>query len=160
VASDPALDVELTSTTGQTHPLAAWLTNFPLALVVVDPYTLESSWILDTAVRLFDFFRAADCRVAWLSTASSDDTKRFLGPLADTNLAFADADRALVKSLELATVPAFVAIRQDGSLLGACEGWDPHEWRALADKLSKLTGWTKVVLPAKGDPSAYPGTAA
>lgn len=160
VASDPSLDVELVSTTGQTRPLGNWLTNFPLALVLVDPYTLESSWILDTAERVFDFFRAADARVGFVATAHVDDTKTFLGPLAERNLAFADGDRLLVKSLGLATLPAFVVIRQDGSLLGAAEGWDPTTWKALADQLSKLSGWTKVVLPAKGDPAAYPGTPA
>ena len=36
---------------------------FHLAIVVLDPYTYESSWILDTATRVLRNFAAADCRV-------------------------------------------------------------------------------------------------
>ena len=34
-------------------------------------------------------------------------------------------------------LPAFVVIRQDGSLLGAAEGWDPPAWHAVAEDLSR-----------------------
>ena len=46
VASTVALDLNLTTITGETRPLHEWVTTFHLASVVLDPYTNESSWIL------------------------------------------------------------------------------------------------------------------
>ena len=63
-APDPALDLEQLS--GEIRPLSDWLTIFPLVLAVIDPYTHESAWLLATIRRIFQNFRGADCRVAWL----------------------------------------------------------------------------------------------
>lgn len=160
MATAPSLDVDITDLTGATRSLSDWLTTFPLALVVVDPFTYESSWILDTARRLFVEYAQADVRLAFLVTADLDGTRQFLGPLAEEALAFADADRQLVKSLDLATLPAFVAIRQDGQLIGAAEGWDPDTWRDVTENLSDLLSWHRPAIPGPGDPLPYPGTAA
>ncbi|HEV8299244.1 MAG TPA: hypothetical protein VGQ20_18180, partial [Acidimicrobiales bacterium] len=110
--------------------------------------------------RIFAIYRGADCRVAWLVTGPADAANEFLGPLADDYLAFVDPGRAVVRSLGLSTLPAFVVIRQDGSLLGAAEGWDPPAWRAVAEDLTRLTSWSLPSIPAAGDPIAYPGTPA
>jgi hypothetical protein len=160
VATAPPVDVELGSASGETRPLADWLTTFPLALAVVDPYTHESAWLLDTVARLFRVFRDADCRVAWLVTGSADDAKRFLGPLGDEFLSFCDPDRTFVKALDLVTLPALVVIRQDGSLLGAAEAWEPSAWNAVVEDLTKMTSWSRVSVPGPNDPVAYPGTPA
>lgn len=160
MATAPLADVTLASAAGDARPLGEWLTTFPLALGVIDPYTHESAWLLDTIARILDVYRGADCRVAWLVTGPADAAKQFLGPLGEQFLTFVDPDRALVKSLDLATLPAFVVIRQDGSLLGAAEGWDPPAWRAVAEDLTRLTSWSLPVIPASGDPVAYPGTPA
>jgi hypothetical protein len=160
VATAPSTDVELAATTGDAGPLANWLTTFPLALGVIDPYTHESAWLLKTIARIFAIYRGADCRVAWLVTGPADAANEFLGPLADDYLAFVDPGRAVVRSLGLSTLPAFVVIRQDGSLLGAAEGWDPPAWRAVAEDLTRLTSWSLPSIPAAGDPIAYPGTPA
>lgn len=154
------MDVEITSVHGESRPFGDWLTTFPMVLAVVDPYTHESAWILKTIRSIFANYSGADCRVAFLSTADSAGTKQFLGPLAEEYLAFADPDRAVVKTLELATLPAFVVVRQDGSLLGAAEGWVPAEWRALCEDLTEMTSWSRPTIPGAGDPSAYPGTPA
>jgi hypothetical protein len=160
VANAPSVDVELTSTASESRPLADWLTTFPLALAVVDPYTHESAWLLDTVARIFRVFAGSDCRVAWLVTGPREDAVRFLGPLGDEFLTFTDPDRALVKSLDLTTLPALVVIRQDGSLLGAAEGWDPPAWNAVAEDLTRLTSWSRISIPVAADPVAYPGTPA
>jgi hypothetical protein len=157
-APDPSIDLEHVS--GEARPLSDWLTMFPLVLAVIDPYTHESAWLLTTIRRIFETFRGADCRVAWLVTADRDGAKQFLGPLADEFLTYIDPHRTLVKSLELAVLPSLVILRQDSSLLGAAEGWDPATWRPLAEELSELTSWSKPTIPAKGDPVAYPGTPA
>jgi hypothetical protein len=160
VANAPSVDVELLSTTAGSRPLADWLTTFPLALGVVDPYTHESAWLLDSIARIFRVFAGSDCRMAWLVTGPPEDAVRFLGPLGTEFLTFADPDRALVKSLDLQTLPAFVVIRQDGSLLGAAEGWHPPAWHDVANELTKLTSWSRIAIPGPGDPIAYPGTPA
>ena len=160
MATAPSVDVELASIGGETRPLSEWLTTFPLALGVVDPYTHESAWLLDTIARIFRIYRGSDCRVAWLVTGPTDAARTFLGPLADDFLTFADPDRDVIKSLSLATLPAFVVIRQDGSLLGAAEGWDPPTWRTVTDDLTELTSWSRLALPAPSDPVPYPGTPA
>ncbi len=160
VAKAPSTDIELTSLSGSERALDQWLITFPMILVVVDPYTYESSWILDTARRLFLEYRAADCRTAFLSTADVDGTRSFLGPLADEFLAFADPDRAVVAELGLELLPAFVAIRQDTKIVGAAEGWNPQEWDQVTDDFSELLGWNSPPVPVNGDPAAYPGTPA
>jgi len=160
VAEAPSIEIEITDLTGTSRSLSEWLTTFPLALVVVDPFTYESSWILDTARRLFGEYAAADVRLAFLVTADVEGTRRFLGPVVDEALAFADRDRDLVRSLGLETLPALVAIRQDGQLIGSAEGWDPDSWRTVTEQLSELLSWHRPVLPGPGDPLAYPGTAA
>ncbi len=158
VATAPSIDVELASVRGEARPFGNWLTTFPLVLVVVDPYTHESAWILKTAQRVLENYAGADCRVAFLATADAAGSLEFLGSLADEFLAFADPDRAVVKSLSLTVLPALVVVRQDGSLLGAAEGWVPEEWRALCEDLTRLTSWSRPNVPAAGDPPAYPGT--
>jgi hypothetical protein len=157
-APDPALDLELLS--GEARPLSDWLTMFPLVLAVIDPYTHESAWLLPTIRRIFETFRGADCRVAWLVTADREGAQQFLGPLAEEFLTYIDPHRTLVKSLGLSVLPSLVVLRQDGSLLGVAEGWDPTTWRPLAEELARFTSWSKPTIPAKGDPVAYPGTPA
>ena len=149
VATAPSIDVELASVRGEARPFGNWLTTFPLVLV---------AWILKTAQRVLENYAGADCRVAFLATADAAGSLEFLGSLADEFLAFADPDRAVVKSLSLTVLPALVVVRQDGSLLGAAEGWVPEEWRALCEDLTRLTSWSRPNVPAAGDPPAYPGT--
>ena len=48
MATNPPPDLVLTPLGGESRPLQEWLTTFHLASVVLDPYTNESSWILDT----------------------------------------------------------------------------------------------------------------
>ena len=49
MASNPPLDLTLTPIQGEGRTLEQWLTTFHLVSVLVDPYTNESAWILDTA---------------------------------------------------------------------------------------------------------------
>ena len=86
---------------GEPRTLDGWLTTFHLAVVILDPYTYESAWLLETAGRILDNFREADCRIAFVVTADADDAREFLGPWAQRILTFADPDRDLVKALGL-----------------------------------------------------------
>ncbi|HJP16303.1 MAG TPA: hypothetical protein QF762_04975 [Acidimicrobiales bacterium] len=159
VVTNPDLDIQLHPVSGDPRPLKEFLTNFPLAVVALDPYTHESSWILNTARRVLSNFRGADVRVAYLVTGTdSAGAQRFLGSLAEEIFALADPDRSLVRSLGVSNVPAFIVLKQDGTVLDAAEDWDPESWRGVAEKLSDLTSWSRPEFPAEGDPAPYAGT--
>ncbi len=140
--------------------MSEWLTTFHLATVVLDPYTNESSWVLPTARRILDALRGSDARVNFLVTADEDDTRAFVGPLADEFLVFSDPDRLAVKALGLETLPAFVFIRVDCTVPAAAEGWDPVAWRGVAEAISEVTAWRVPDIPAPTDPGAFHGTPA
>jgi hypothetical protein len=160
VPTDPAGDVPLTHLSGVELPLDDWLTTFHLAVVVLDPYAYESAWLLETAGRIMQQFIGADARVGFVVTASPDDAKQFLGPWADRLFVLCDPDKAFVKSLGLQSLPAFVHLGIDGSLLGSVEGWDPGAWREVVDNLAKAMSWKAPHIPAPGDPRPYEGAPA
>jgi hypothetical protein len=153
-------DLELAALEGKSRPIGAWVTTFHLVTAVLDPYTPESAWLLPTVARIFRVYDEADCRVAITVTCSIDEARQFLGPYAEEFLAFADPERDLVKSLGIETLPALVHIRQDLSVAGAAEGWDPDEWREVTERLSSALAWSRPVVPAPTDPRAYAGTPA
>jgi hypothetical protein len=160
VATDPPADLTLTPINGEPRTVEEWLTTFQLAVVVLDPFTNESAWLLETAGRVLLHFTEADCRVAFVVTGTSDEARLFLGPWADKVLTFADPDRTAVKALGLNELPAFLQIRGDLHVPAAAEGWDPAEWREVAAALAKNMSWSTPQIPALGDPSAYAGAAA
>ncbi|MBK9180608.1 MAG: hypothetical protein IPM45_13800 [Acidimicrobiales bacterium] len=157
---DPPADLALTPLHGRARTVQEWLTTFHLALVVLDPYTNESAWILPTASRILREFAQADCRTAWLVTAEADDTRAFLGPLADELLAFCDPDRVAVRALGLDRLPAFLHLDMAGHVVGSAEGWDPPAWKAVADELADLMSWATLLVPAPRDPAPFAGTPA
>ena len=158
--TDPPADLSLAPINGEARTIDEWLKTFQLALVVLDPYTNESSWILETAGRILRHFTGADCRVAFVVTASADDARQFLGPWAERLLTFADPDRAVVQALGLGEIPAFVQIRGDRKVVASAEGWDPYEWRAVAESLAAAMSWSAPLIPLQGDPSPYAGSSA
>jgi len=131
---------------------------FHLAIVVLDPYTYESSWILDTSTRILRNFAAADCRVAFLVTADEADAQTFLGPLVPEFLVFFDADRDAAKGLGLTQLPAFVHVNQNHAVEAKAEGWQPDEWRRVAENLATRMSWARPVIPAAGDPTPFEGS--
>lgn len=158
MATDPSGDLTLAPLTGEPHTLREWLTTFHLVVVALDPYTHQSAWLLETAGRILEVFDQADCRVAWLVTCSPDEARQFLGPWADEILTFTDPDRAVVKGLGLQTLPAYVHIASDGSIVSSVEGWDPAGWREANDRLATMMSWRAPIIPAAGDPAPYEGT--
>ena len=153
-------DLSLKPLDGEARALEEWLTTFHLASVVLDPYTNESSWILKTAVRILEGLRGSHARVTLVLTASDDDARKFLGPLAEQFLVFCDPDRAFVTALGLTQLPAFTFIRVDGEAVATAEGWNPAEWRAVADAVTATTKWRSPLIPAAGDPGPFAGSAA
>lgn len=153
-------DVQLTALGGEERTIEEWLTTFQLLTVVVDPYTHESAWILETAGRLLSHFQDADCRVAWTVTADEKDTRTFLGPWGERFLTFADPGRVLVKALSIERLPALVYVRQDLAVVGQAEGWDPDEWEHIGALVGKVNSWSHPTLPKAGDPGAFEGSPA
>ena len=144
----------------EARPLEEWLTTFHLATVALDPYTNESSWILPTATRILEGLRGSDARVNFLVTADDDDTKAFLGPLAEQFLVFTRSRPPRVKALGLTQLPAFVFIRVDGTVPAAAEGWSAPAWRAVADAIADATAWRPPDIPLVGDPGPFHGSPA
>jgi hypothetical protein len=160
MATNPPPDLVLTPLGGQARPLEEWLTTFHLAIVVLDPYTNESSWILKTATRILEGLRGSDARVNLVVTAAKDDARAFLGPYANDFLVFCDPDRALVRGLGLQQLPAFVFIRVDGTVPAAAEGWNAAAWRDVANTIAEATSWTAPAIPALTDPGPFHGSPA
>ena len=154
-------DVPLTSLQGgDTRPIEEWTTTFHLALVVLDPYTHESAWLLESAGRMLRHFGEADCRTAFLVTAEPDDTRQFLGPWAKEMMVFVDPDRTAVRAFELERIPAFVHVDQHNDVLAKAEGWEPAEWRAVAAEMARIMSWRRPTIPAQGDPAPFEGSPA
>ena len=154
-------DLELSPINGsETHTLREWLTTFHLMTVVLDPFTAESAWLLPTVGRVLRVYNESDCRVSLTLTCDPVGARQFLGPYAREFLTFADPDRAAVRAFGLSTLPALVHIRQDLSIAGAAEGWDPEGWRSVCEELSRAMSWARPSIPALRDPAPYPGTPA
>ena len=150
-------EVKLTALGGEARTLAEWLTTFQLAVVVLDPYTHESAWLLETAGRILMNFREADCRVGWVVTADDRDARRFLGPWANQLLTFVDPNRDFVAAVELRRLPALVHIRQDLTVLGVAEGWTPDQWAAVTEDLGRSMSWSHPEHPRSGRPRPVRG---
>jgi hypothetical protein len=160
VAVDIAPETSLTSLSGDSRPLEEWTTTFHLALVVLDPFTYESAWILDTGGRILRTFAEADCRTAFVVTCDAETARRFVGPWANELLVFVDPEREAVKGLGLEQLPAFVHVNQANQVEVKAEGWDPDAWRAVATNLSARMRWGRPTIPTPADPAPYAGTPA
>ena len=153
-------DLVLHALGGDDRTVAEQLTLFHLVTVVLDPYTHESSWLLETAGRILSNFSGADCRTAITLTCDEKGARQFLGPWADRLMVLVDPDREFVKDLGLSELPAFVHIAHDGSVMGLAEGWDPETWRPIAENLAKIMSWSRPAIPMTGDPVPFEGTPA
>jgi len=158
VAEQVPETIALTAITGDTASLDDWLTTFQLAVVVIDPYTSESSWLLDTAGSILTEFIDADCRVGWVVTSDAADARTFLGPWAEDLLTFCDPERSFVRGVGLSHLPAFVHLRQDRVVVGVAEGWEPSTWDEAIAGLTRMMSWSKVEVPPPGAPAPFAGS--
>ena len=160
MTTDVPADVQLTPLRSAPRTIGEWTTTFHLAIVALDPFTLESSWILDTALRLLRRYAEADVRVAFLVTCTVTEARQFLGPLTEELLVFVDPDRGVVKAFGLESLPAFVHVNQHHQVEAVAEGWHPEEWKVVAENLSDRMGWSTPLIPDVGDPTPFAGTPA
>ena len=152
-------DLVLHPLNGKETTLADQLTLFHLVVVVLDPFTYESSWLLETAGRILENFAGADCRAAFVVTCDEAGARDFLGPWVDRLMVFLDADRTFTKTLGVHELPAFVHLAMDRTIAGKAEGWDPETWRPIAENLADVMSWSRPQIPKAGDPVPYEGTA-
>ena len=160
VATAPPPELILEPLDGKPRAAEEWVTTFHLVVVVLDPFTHESGWILPTAGRIMDNFSGADCRVGWLVCSDADGARRFLGSWADRFLTFTDPERTATSALGLERLPAIVHLNHSLEVVGAAEGWRPKEWRTVAGGLAEAMSWSKPTVPTRDDPAPYPGTPA
>jgi len=159
VATVPG-DLTLQPYGGEPLTVAEQVTMFHLVAVVLDPYTYESSWILETAGRILEELAEADCRTAWIITCDERDADPFLGPWRQRLLTICDPERKVVSGLGVTRIPALVHIGTDTTIIGKAEGWNPDEWREVTDNLAKMMSWTPPQFPKPGDPVAFEGSPA
>jgi len=141
VAKNPDPMLELTTSSGVTRTLDDWSTMFQLCLIVLPARHEAAAWI-PVAQRIFATFGDSDCRCAFVVTGSADVTRRVLGQAERDDVTFIDPDQALVTSLGLERLPAFVHLRQDTTVAAAAEGWNPAEWQVVAREIAKAMAWT------------------
>jgi hypothetical protein len=153
-------DLLVTPLGGKERTIAEQLKLFHLFTVVLDPYTYESSWMLETGAHLLRNFAGADCRASFLLTSDEQGAREFLGPLADEFMCFADPDREFVKALGVTEIPALALIDLDCDIVGLSNGWNPEEWREIAEELAETMSWSRPEIPRAGDPVPFDGTPA
>ena len=158
MAKNPDPTLPITSLTGKTRTLDDWLTIFHLCMVVL-PGRPEAAQFVPVAERALKVFRDADCRTAVLVTGNETSARKILGPLADRYVVYVDQERALVKSLGLERLPAFVHLRADTTVVDVAEGWEPDAWDRVAEGVANSMKWTRPVYPLPGDPPAFEGWA-
>jgi hypothetical protein len=160
VPNNPPADLMLTPLQGDGKTISEWLTIFNLLSVVVDPFANESAWILGTADRVLRDLRGAGVRVNWIVAGDADETRAFLGPLADEHLTFADPERRFVKAVGLERLPAIVYILGDVSVEASAEGWDAKAWRDVLRRVATVESWVVPAIPLATDPQPYEGSPA
>jgi hypothetical protein len=157
VAQNPDPQLVITSLTGVTRTLDDWATVFNLAMIVL-PDRPEGNAFVPVIERIFATFGDSDARTVVCVPSTAAIARRMLGDrVAEQWLVFLDPDKALVSSLGLERLPAFVYLRQDTSLVAAAQGWSPTEWQKVADDVAKHQNWTSPVVTGKGDPPPGPG---
>jgi len=133
--------LELTTSRGVTRTLDDWSTMFQLCLIVLPARAEAAAWI-PVAHRIFATFGDSDCRCAFVVTGGAEVARRLLGQAERDDTTFIDPDQALVTSLGLERLPAFVHLRQDTSVATAAEGWNPEEWQGVAREIARAMAWT------------------
>jgi hypothetical protein len=156
VAQNPNPLLPITSYKGVTRTLDDWATVFNIALIVL-PDRPEASGFVPVVDRIFKTFGDSDVRTIVCVPSTKAITKRILGDAVDRWLTWCDPDRALVNSLGLERLPAFLLLRQDTQLVSAAQGWSPTEWQKIAHEIARKEHWTAPLVTKRGDPAPTPG---
>jgi hypothetical protein len=156
MAKNPDPTLPLTSIAGTTRTLDDWTTMFHMVLVVLPDRPEGAAWV-PIAERIFATFGDSDAKVAFLVPGPAPMANRLLEDATGKYSVFLDPDRALIESLGLERLPAFVHLRQNATLADVAEGWDPQQWQRVARAIAKAMAWTYPEVARPGDPPATPG---
>ena len=156
MAQNPNPLLPITSYKGVTRTLDDWATVFNIALIVL-PDRPEGASFVPVVDRIFATFGDSDVRTIVCVPSTKTITKRILGNAVDRWLVWCDSDRALIESLGLERLPAFLLLRQDTQLVTAAQGWSPTEWQKVADEIARKEHWTTPIVTKSGDPTPTPG---
>jgi len=156
VAQNPNPLLPITSYKGVTRTLDDWATVFNIALIVL-PDRPEGAAFVPVVDRIFATFGDSDVKTIVCVPSTPTITRRILGDAVDRWLTWCDPERALVDSLGLERLPAFVLLRQDTALVTAAQGWSPTEWQRVCDEIAKKEHWTTPIVAMRGDPAPTPG---
>jgi hypothetical protein len=155
VAKNPDPTLELQTSKGMSRTLDDWSTMFQLCLVILPDRPEAATWI-PVARRIFDVLGDSDCRTAYVIPSTALIARRILGDEEARTTTFVDPDRALVSSLGLEHLPAFVFLRQDTTVGAATEGWDPAGWQDVAKQVAKAMQWSVPEVAPPGEPIPTP----
>jgi hypothetical protein len=155
VAKNPDPTLELQTSKGVSRTLDDWSTMFQLCLVILPDRPEASNWI-PVAKRIFSVLGDSDVRTAYVVPSTAAIAQRILGEEEARVTTFVDPDRALVSSLGLEHLPAFVFLRQDTTVGAATEGWDPAEWQDVAKKIATAMKWSVPEVAPPGEPIPTP----
>lgn len=155
MAKNPDPTLQLATSKGVSRTLDDWSTMFQLCLVILPDRPEASAWI-PVAKRIFDVLGDSDVRTAYVVPSTAPIAQRILGDEEARVTTFVDPDRALVQSLGLEHLPAFVFLRQDTTVGAATEGWDPKEWQAVARQVAKAMAWAVPDVAPPGEPIPTP----
>ena len=160
MAKNPDPTLALSTAAGVTRSLDDWTTMFHLCLVILPDRPEAARWI-PIGRRIFDVLGDSDARTAYVIPSTAPIAERILGDAAEQSMVFLDPDRALITSLGLAHLPAFVHIRQDTSVGAAAEGWNAAEWQKVAKEIAGAMAWSvpDVAPPGSTIPAATAGWA-
>ena len=131
---------------------------FHLCLVVLPDRPEAARW-LPVIRRIFKVLGDADCHTAVCVTGTAAIARRILDTASSEFVVYVDPERALVNSLGLEKLPAFVHLRQDTALVEVAEGWDPKAWQKVADGIAKSMAWSTPRVAGPGDPPPTEGWA-
>jgi hypothetical protein len=156
MAKNPDPNLALTNLDGRTRTLDDWMTMFHLVLVALPDRPEANAWV-PIGNRIFATFGDADCRVAFLVPSTAAVARRILDGAETKATVFVDPDKEFVSSMGLERLPAFVHLRQNGTLANVAEGWDAREWQRVAREIGKAMAWTHPEVSRPGDPPTHPG---
>lgn len=156
MAKNPDPNLALTNLAGRTRTLDDWVTMFHLVLVVLPDRPEAKAWV-PVGNRIFATFGDADCRVAFLVPSAGAVARKILDGAETKAMVFIDPDKEFVASMGLERLPAFVHLRQNGTLANVAEGWDAREWQRVAREIGKAMAWTHPEVSRPGDPPSTPG---
>lgn len=141
MAKNPDPTLELSTAAGMTRTIDDWTTMFHLCLVILPDRPEAAQWV-PVARRIFGVLGDSDARTAYVIPSTPAIAARILDGESERAMVFVDPDRTLINSLGLKHLPALVHIRQDTSIGGVAEGWDPGEWQNVAREIARAMAWS------------------